>query len=70
MSFIIVLAQYDENIDLLLFGDDGGYVNVLYLSRQYFIDAAGESDIGTITPGTITKRESLSKHNLFLYRVL
>ncbi|KAL2911515.1 hypothetical protein HK105_209004 [Polyrhizophydium stewartii] len=62
-------AGYDEDTDLILFGDDGGYVNVLSLTRRFLIDTASDNGPSEhLTPAKLTKRDSLEKNNISLYR--
>ncbi|KAI8929846.1 WD40-repeat-containing domain protein [Entophlyctis helioformis] len=62
-------AGYDEDTDLIMFGDDGGYVNVLSLTRRFLIDTASDNGPSEhLTPAKLTKKDSLEKNNISLYR--
>lgn len=39
---IAVTSDYDENTDLIIYGDDGGFVNVLTVNRRFFSDNNGK----------------------------
>ncbi|TPX58932.1 hypothetical protein SpCBS45565_g07880 [Spizellomyces sp. 'palustris'] len=58
-------GQHDEERDFILFGDDGGYINVLTFTRKFFTENEGNEDL---TPAKLAKRESLRKHNASFYR--
>ncbi|KAH6585718.1 hypothetical protein BASA50_001053 [Batrachochytrium salamandrivorans] len=62
-------AGYDEETDLILFGDDGGHVNVLSITAKFLVDTASDSYLGEpLTSAKLTKKDSLEKHNISLYR--
>jgi hypothetical protein len=65
-----IVSDYDENVDLILYGDDGGYVNVLTLNRKFISDNNSDNGPGEhLRPSKLTKKDSLEKYSLFLYRV-
>ncbi|KAH9256592.1 hypothetical protein BASA81_005284 [Batrachochytrium salamandrivorans] len=56
-------AGYDEETDLILFGDDGGHVNVLSITAKFLVDTASDSYLGEpLTSAKLTKKDSLEKH--------
>eukprot|EP00842_Homolaphlyctis_polyrhiza_P005998 jgi/Hompol1/639/HPOL_002560-RA len=62
-------AGYDEDTDLILFGDDGGNVNVLSLTRRFLVDTASDNVPSEhLTPAKLTKKDSLERNNISLYR--
>ncbi|KAJ3398708.1 hypothetical protein HDV05_002353, partial [Chytridiales sp. JEL 0842] len=62
-------ANYDEDGDLILFGDDGGYVNVLHVTRKFLFDSAADSEASEqLTPAKLLKRDSMKKNSLSFYR--
>ncbi|KAJ3193189.1 WD40 repeat domain 95 [Irineochytrium annulatum] len=66
---IAYAAHYDDDGDLILFGDDGGYVNVLNITRKFLFDNSSDSDASeTLTPSKLLKKDSLRKNNLSFYR--
>lgn len=66
---ISTTADYDEETDLIFYGDDGGYVNVLYMHRRFLVDTAGDSHVNTLTASKICRKDSLETNNIYLYRV-
>jgi WD40 repeat protein len=63
-------VDYEEDIDLILYGDDGGYVNVIHMHRKFLVDmAGGDVDINALTPAKLTKKDSLEKNHISLYRI-
>ncbi|KAJ3217574.1 WD40 repeat domain 95 [Dinochytrium kinnereticum] len=66
---IAYAAHYDDDGDLILFGDDGGYVNVLNITRKFLFDNSSDSDASEqLTPAKLLKKDSLRKNNLSFYR--
>ncbi|KAJ3056388.1 WD repeat-containing protein 49 [Rhizophlyctis rosea] len=62
-------GRYDDDKDLILFGDDGGYVNVLTFTRKFFVDTAPESEANRhLTPAKLSKKDSFKKNNIAFYR--
>jgi hypothetical protein len=67
---VSLTANYDEDGDLILFGDDGGYVNVLHITRKFLFDSSSDSETSEqLTPAKLLKRDSAKKNNLSFYRV-
>ncbi|KAI9094719.1 WD40-repeat-containing domain protein [Phlyctochytrium arcticum] len=58
-------GQHDDERDFLLFGDDGGYINVLIFNRKFFTDNEGNEEL---TVAKLSKRDSLKKYNATFYR--
>jgi hypothetical protein len=49
----------DEEIDMLLTGDDAGYLNMVVFPRRFFIDTSTDSDSSIIlNPISLTKKEA------------
>jgi hypothetical protein len=64
-----VTSDYDENTDLIIYGDDGGFVNVLTVNRRFFTDNNGDNGPGEyLNPSKISRKDSLEKISLSLYR--
>ncbi|KAJ3276764.1 WD40 repeat domain 95 [Terramyces sp. JEL0728] len=66
---LALTSDYDVNTDLLIYGDDGGYVNVLTINRRSLVE--NTSDDGPsehLTPTKLSKKDSLERYNMFLYR--
>lgn len=61
--------DYDEDTDLIIFGDDGGFVNVLYMHKRFLVDTTGDVDVSELTAAKIQKKDSLERHNICLVRV-
>ncbi|KAI8914980.1 WD40-repeat-containing domain protein [Powellomyces hirtus] len=53
-------GHMDEERDFILFGDDGGYVNVLTFTRKFITENEGGEEL---TPAKLSRRESLKKYN-------
>ncbi len=62
--------EYDEDTDLILFGDDGGYVNVIYVHRKFFVEASSEDKTHELTPTKLMKKDSFEMYNISLYKRL
>ncbi|KAJ3083935.1 WD repeat-containing protein 49, partial [Rhizoclosmatium hyalinum] len=61
--------QYDDSGDLILFGDDGGYVNVLQITRKFLFENVSDNDnLEQLTPAKLQKKDSLKKNSLSYYR--
>ncbi|KAI8614723.1 WD40-repeat-containing domain protein [Chytriomyces sp. MP71] len=61
--------QYDDSGDLILFGDDGGYVNVLQITRKFLFDNSSDNDgCEQLTPAKLQRKDSLRKNSLSYYR--
>ncbi|KAI8827856.1 WD40-repeat-containing domain protein [Chytriomyces cf. hyalinus JEL632] len=61
--------QYDDSGDLILFGDDGGYVNVLQITRKFLFDNSSDSEsCEQLTPAKLLRKDSLRKNSLSYYR--
>ncbi|KAJ3262291.1 WD40 repeat domain 95 [Boothiomyces macroporosus] len=66
---LALTSDYDVNTDLLIYGDDGGYVNVLTINRRCLVE--NTSDDGPnehLNPSKISRKDSLERYNMFLYR--
>ncbi|KAI9325972.1 WD40-repeat-containing domain protein [Zopfochytrium polystomum] len=61
--------HYDEEGDLILFGDDGGYVNVLNITRKFLFDSSSDSEaLEQLTPAKLLRKDSARKNNISFYR--
>ncbi|KAG5456492.1 MAG: hypothetical protein BJ554DRAFT_3749, partial [Olpidium bornovanus] len=67
-TFFARSGNFDEDGDLLIFGDDGGYVNVLHFNRRAFVDNVNEGR-PVLDPATLVKKENLAKGQMYFYRV-
>jgi hypothetical protein len=67
---IAITSDYDDNTDMIIYGDDGGYVNVLTLNRKFLSE--NNSDSGPseqLTPAKLMKKDSMERYNMCLSRV-
>lgn len=62
LKFNIILVDYEADIDLIIYGDDGGYVNVLYLRRKFVVDTAGDTNVTELTAAKLLRKDSLEKN--------
>ncbi|KAJ3016984.1 WD40 repeat domain 95 [Thoreauomyces humboldtii] len=53
-------GHLDEERDFILFGDDGGYVNILSFTRKFLTENEGNEELSPLKLG---RRESLKKYN-------
>ncbi|KAJ3185585.1 WD40 repeat domain 95 [Geranomyces variabilis] len=53
-------GHMDEERDFILFGDDGGYVNVLTFTRKFITENEATEEL---SPAKLSRRESLKKYN-------
>ncbi|KAI8818479.1 WD40-repeat-containing domain protein [Fimicolochytrium jonesii] len=58
-------GHLDEDRDLILFGDEGGYVNVLNITRKFLTDNEAHEEL---SPLKLSKKDSLKKHNATFLR--
>jgi hypothetical protein len=66
---LAVTSDYDENTDMILYGDDGGYVNVLTLNRRFLLENSSDNGPGEhLTPSKLMKKDSLEKNFMCLQR--
>lgn len=56
--------EEDDDTDIVLFGDDGGYVNILYLKRKFFENMNDNSLLEQLTSAMLLKKKSDSKSSL------
>ncbi|KAJ3336526.1 WD40 repeat domain 95 [Kappamyces sp. JEL0680] len=64
-----VISDYDDNTDMIIYGDDGGYVNVLTLNRKFLLENTSDSGPGEhLTPTKLMKRDSMERNNMMLTR--
>jgi hypothetical protein len=56
--------EEDDDTDVILFGDDGGYVNVLHLKKKFFENMTDNSLLEQLTPVILTKKKSDPKNSL------
>lgn len=68
---LAVTSDYNEGTDLIIYGDDGGYVNVLTLQRRFLLENTGTDGPGEhLTPLLLMKKGSIERHYISLSRVL
>ncbi|KAI8902061.1 WD40-repeat-containing domain protein [Globomyces pollinis-pini] len=66
---LAVTSDYDESTDMIIFGDDGGYVNVLTLNRRFLVENNSDNGPGEhLNPTKLSKRDSMEKNNMALTR--
>lgn len=65
---ITIAEGFEENLDLLIFGDDGGYLNILRMHRRFLIEKSGESKAGEIQAAQLLKSDSFQNNNISLTR--
>jgi WD40 repeat protein len=62
-------CDYDESTDLIMYGDDGGYVNVLTLNRRFLVENNGDNGAAEhLNPTKLSRKDSLEKYHMSLYR--
>jgi hypothetical protein len=54
-NWLIPKGDPERELDLICFGDDGGFVNVISLSSRFFIDNAGDTEPACFTPADLLK---------------
>lgn len=59
--------QYDDEGDLILFGDDGGYVNVLNVTRKFLFDSSSDEALEQLTAAKLMKKDG-TKKSISYYR--
>ncbi|KAI9204974.1 WD40-repeat-containing domain protein [Polychytrium aggregatum] len=61
-------GHYDEDTDLILFGDDGGYVNILTITRRFLVDCASDGELSEPwTLSKLSKKDSLKRNNVSFF---
>lgn len=58
------VGQYDDTQDLLIWGDDGGCVNILLLTRRFFVDHVTEDKPAFVDPTILLRKEMQDKYHL------
>ncbi len=68
-EFLTLVAKYDDDIDLILVGDDGGNVNVFKMRHKFIVDSSTTENEkhDFLTPHHLTKRDSFEKYNIMMY---
>lgn len=67
---LAITSDYDDDTDMILYGDDGGYVNVLTLNRKFLLENTSESGPNEhLAPAKLMKKDSMERYNMFLTRV-
>ncbi len=67
---LAIASDYDENTDLIIFGDDGGYVNVINLNRKFLLENNSDTGPGEhYTPEKIRERNKNGDNIISMYRV-
>lgn len=65
---ICTLADVDEEENAIIYGDDGGYVNILYIPKRFWSETLSElSPIEILTPMKVTKAR-LNRSGLHMIR--
>jgi hypothetical protein len=65
-------GHYDDDVDLLIIGDDGGYVSIIKMRQKFLVDCAAsesEKNDSYLTPHHLSKRDSLERYNITMYTV-
>ncbi|KAJ3129013.1 WD40 repeat domain 95 [Nowakowskiella sp. JEL0407] len=65
---IAIAPQYEEERDLILFGDDGGYINVVTISRKFLSENSGDVEMESLTPAKLLKKDAVKKNYITFYR--
>ncbi|KAI8911806.1 WD40-repeat-containing domain protein [Gorgonomyces haynaldii] len=65
---VSAVANYDDDTDLILFGDDRGFVNVLYMHRRFLVDSAGDNSIYELSASKLLQKDSMEKYNICISR--
>ena len=66
---IAITRDYDDNTDMIIYGDDGGYVNVLTLNRKFLENTSDSGPSEHLTPTKLMKKDSFERYNMSLSRV-
>ena len=63
-------GHYDQDTDLLLIGDDGGYVNVFKMKRKFLVDNSTEADKSEmIVAHNLMRKDSYEKYSILMFMV-
>ncbi|KNE54965.1 hypothetical protein AMAG_00905 [Allomyces macrogynus ATCC 38327] len=54
---IAYTSKFDEERSLLVFGDDGGYINILSFTRRFFADYVSDAEAAVIKPSALSQKE-------------
>jgi hypothetical protein len=65
----LIIVDYEADTDLIIYGDDGGYVNVLYLRRKFIVDTAGDNEVTEITASKLLRKDSLEKNKYYYHLI-
>ncbi|KAJ3375003.1 WD repeat-containing protein 49 [Allomyces arbusculus] len=66
---IAYTSKFEEERSLLVFGDDGGYINILSFTRRFFADYVSDTEAAVIKPSALShKEENPYKGTITLHR--
>lgn len=66
---IAITSDYDDDTDMIIYGDDGGFVNVITLNRKVLMENTSENGPSEhLTPAKLMKKDSMERYNMFLTR--
>lgn len=68
--FIQLLAHMDEHRDLLVWGDDGGCINLLYFNKRFFVDNVTEDRPAFVDIDQLSKKENQIKYHMHYIKVI
>ncbi|KAI8812174.1 WD40-repeat-containing domain protein [Cladochytrium replicatum] len=61
--------HYDDDRDLILFGDDGGHLNVLSITRKMIFENTSDADLSEpLTAAKLSKKEAWRKYSMSFYK--
>lgn len=61
--------KYDDHQDILLWGDDGGYVSTLIFNKRFFVDNVTEDKAAFVDPQMLIKRDMQEKFHMTFHKV-
>ena len=61
--------KYDETQDILVWGDDGGYVNILLFNKRFFVDHISEDKSIYLDPIVLQRPDMQAKYHMMFKRV-
>jgi hypothetical protein len=66
--YLIRLANADDDKSAVIFGDDGGYVNILYIPKRFWSETLSElTPVEILTPRKVS-RATLNRNGLHLVK--
>lgn len=60
--------SYDAGKDIIIFGDDGGYVNIITILKKFWLETSSDHET-FLNPSMLMRKDSLKKYGMSMYRV-